>query len=178
MAKNDNQQQERRNGGLNLPHHFDHVGQFTESGKLGMWLFLVTEIMMFGGLFCGYAIYRVRHPEIFHYAHKYLDPTLGGINTAVLIFSSLTMAWAVRAAMLGQKKLLVIMLSLTFLCACGFMGIKGVEYKEKWEHGLLWARQYNPRPESTASQCPRRPQTRSRSRPHRANPCPHRPAIP
>jgi cytochrome c oxidase subunit 3 len=138
---------EHRQGGLNLPHHFDTVGQFNESGKLGMWLFLVTEVMMFGGLFCGYAIFRVRHPEIFIYAHRYLNPTLGGINTAVLIFSSLTMAWAVRAAMLSQKKILVIMLGLTFLCACGFMSIKGVEYHEKWQHGLLWARQYNPKHE-------------------------------
>lgn len=141
-------------GELNLPHHFDSVEQFTDSGKLGMWLFLVTEIMMFGGLFCGYAIYRVRHPEIFMYAHKYLNPALGGVNTAVLIFSSFTMAWAVRAAMLGQKKTLVLMLCVTFACACGFMGIKGVEYKEKWEHGLLWAGKYNPAHETASADAP------------------------
>ena len=66
-----------------LAHHFDsHVQQF-ESGKLGMWIFLATEILLFGGLFCAYAVYRANHPEIFVYAHRYLDTTLGGINTAI-----------------------------------------------------------------------------------------------
>ena len=90
-----------------LAHHFDTPQQQFESGKLGMWLFLATEILLFGGLFCAYAVYRANHPEIFIYAHQFLDKTLGGINTIVLICSSLTMAWAVRAAQLGQRRLLV-----------------------------------------------------------------------
>lgn len=126
------------------PHHFESRRQHSESNKLGMWLFLCTEIMMFGGLFCGYAVYRANHPEIFAYAHQFLDTTLGGINTLVLITSSFTMAMAVRAAQLSQKKLLIWMLIVTFACACGFMGIKGVEYNAKWKHGLLWGKKYKP----------------------------------
>jgi cytochrome c oxidase subunit 3 len=127
-----------------LGHHYDSHAQQFESGKLGMWLFLVTEILLFGGLFCAYAIYRANHPEIFHYGHEYLDKTLGGINTLVLISSSLTMAWAVRAAQIGAQRLLVILLALTLLGGAGFMGIKYTEYKHKWEHGLLWGEHFDP----------------------------------
>lgn len=127
-----------------LAHHFDSSEQQFESSKLGMWLFLATEILLFGGLFVAYAVYRVNHPEIFEYAHHYLDKTLGGINTVVLICSSLTMAWAVRAAQLGQRNKAVVLLFLTLLCAFGFMGIKFIEYKAKWEHGLLWGKNYAP----------------------------------
>lgn len=127
-----------------VPHHFDSARQQYESNKMGIWLFLCTEIMMFGGLFCGYAVYRANHPEIFVYAHQFLDTTLGGINTLVLICSSLSMAWAVRAAQLSQKKVLIVMLVITFFCACTFMCIKGVEYNSKWKHGLLWGKQYKP----------------------------------
>jgi cytochrome c oxidase subunit 3 len=88
-------------------------------------------------LFAAYAIYRGIHPEIFVYAHQFLDKVLGGINTVILLCSSLTMAWAVRASQLGQRKLLIALLSLTLLGGFGFMGIKYVEYKAKWEHGLL-----------------------------------------
>ena len=75
-----------------LQHHFDTPQQQFESSKLGMWLFLSTEILLFGGLFCAYAIYRANHPEIFLYAHQFLDKTLGGINTLILIASSFTIA--------------------------------------------------------------------------------------
>ena len=127
-----------------LQHHFETPAQQFDSGKLGMWLFLATEIVLFGGLFCAYAVYRANHPEIFIYAHTFLDTNLGAINTVVLLTSSLTMAWGVRAAQLGQTKLLTILLCLTLLGGFGFMGIKTIEYKSKWEHGLLWARSYNP----------------------------------
>ena len=120
-----------------LQHHFDNPEQQFDSGKLGMWLFLATEVLLFGGLFVAYAVYRANHPEIFVYAHQFLDKRLGGINTLVLICSSLTMAWGVRAAQLGQQRLLKILLSLTILGGFIFMGIKYVEYKQKWEHGLL-----------------------------------------
>jgi len=126
----------------NLAHHFDNPTQQYESGKLGMWLFLATEVLMFGGLFCAYTIFRANFPEIFHYGHRFLDVRLGAINTVVLICSSLTMAWAVRAAQLGQKALLIVMLSLTLACAGGFMGIKAIEYTAKFEHGLLWGKAY------------------------------------
>ena len=87
-----------------LQHHFDTPLQQFDSAKLGMWLFLATEILLFGGLFVAYAIYRANHPEIFSWAHHLLDTKLGAINTVVLLTSSLTMAWGVRAAQLGQRK--------------------------------------------------------------------------
>lgn len=128
----------------NLAHHFETPLQQFEAGKLGLWLFLTTEILLFSGMFCAYAVYRHNHPEIFEYAHLWLNKILGGINTLVLIFSSFTMAWAVRAAQLGQRKLLVALLSITLLCGFGFMGIKFVEYKAKFEHHTLWGERYNP----------------------------------
>lgn len=132
-----------------LADHFESQEQQFASGKLGMWIFLLTEILLFGGLFCAYAVYRANHPEIFVYAHQFLDKNLGGINTMVLILSSLTMAWGVRCAQLNQRRGLVVCLALTLLCACGFLGIKYVEYKAKWEHGLLWASRYKPTAEAT-----------------------------
>jgi cytochrome c oxidase subunit 3 len=127
-----------------LHHHFDTPQQQFNSDKLGMWLFLVTEILLFGGLFCAYAVYRANHPEIFVYAHKFLDKNLGALNTVVLIFSSLTMALAVRAAQTSNKKALLIFLGITVACAFTFMGVKYVEYKAKWQHGLLPGKSYNP----------------------------------
>src|SRR5207302_6598702 len=91
-----------------LAHHFDTPEQQYQSGKLGMWVFLATEILMFGGLFCAYAVYRHNHPDVFEYAHKWLDKTWGAINTIVLITSSLTMAWGVRLAQLGKQRGLLI----------------------------------------------------------------------
>ncbi len=133
----------RYEGKHHLAHHFDTRRQQFDSHKLAMWLFLVTEVLMFGGLFCAYAIYRASHPEIFLFAHTLLDKNLGAINTIVLLLSSFTMAWAVRAAMLGQRRLLVALLSVTLLCGFGFMGIKALEYKHKWQHGLLWGQNFD-----------------------------------
>ena len=139
-----------------LQHHFDTSEQQFDAGKLGIWLFLATEILLFGGLFCAYAIYRANHPEIFLYAHQYLDKVLGGTNTVILLCSSLTMAWAVRASQLGQRKFLIALLSLTLLGGFGFMGIKYVEYKAKWEHGLLPGTHFAPheRAEGEAAAAP------------------------
>ncbi len=131
-----------------LAHHFDTPQQQFESGKLGMWMFLATEVLLFSGLFCVYAVYRASHPEVFEWAHRFLNVTLGGINTMVLITSSLAMAWAVRAAQLGQQRLLAICLSLTLLGGFSFLGIKYIEYKNKWEEGLLWAGKYKPTAEA------------------------------
>lgn len=128
-----------------LAHHFESMSQQFAAGKLGMWIFLVTEILFFGGLFCAYAVYRANHPEIFVYAHHFLDKNLGALNTAILIFSSFTMAWAVRAAQLDRQYTLRLCLAITLLCAMGFLGVKYVEYRQKWEHGLLWAGMYHPR---------------------------------
>ncbi|MDH3628784.1 MAG: cytochrome c oxidase subunit 3 family protein [Acidobacteriota bacterium] len=125
-----------------LQHHFETPEQQADATKFGMWLFLATEILLFGGLFCAYAIYRANHPEVFMYAHQFLDKNLGAINTVVLLVSSLTMAWGVRAAQLNQQKLLKILLTLTLLGGFGFMGIKSVEYKSKFDHGTLWGKKY------------------------------------
>ena len=115
-----------------------------DAGKLGIWLFLVTEVLFFSGLFTAYVVYRSNHPEIFKYAHEFLDKKLGALNTAVLLFSSLTMAWAVRAAQLSQKKLLVTMLSLTLACAGMFLVVKYFEYTHKFHMGLYWAGSFKP----------------------------------
>ncbi len=125
-----------------LQHHFDTPQQQYESGKQGMWVFLATEILFFSGLFVAYTVYRAHHPEIFIYAHQFLDKTLGAINTVVLICSSLTMAWAVRCAQISCQKGLIVCLSLTLIFAFVFLGIKFVEYKHKWEHGLRWGKNY------------------------------------
>ncbi len=127
-----------------LAHHFDTPQHQFDSGKLGIWLFLVTEILFFSGLFCAYAIYRGLHPEVFEYAHYYLDTTLGAVNTCVLIISSVTAAWAVRNAQLKQTKMLVANITLTILCGFGFMGIKYVEYSHKIHDGLLPGDFYKP----------------------------------
>ena len=107
-----------------LQHHFADSTQQSESAKLGMWLFLVTEILLFGGLFCFYAIYRAWNPEIFHNAHFELDVTMGTINTIVLITSSVTMALAIRCIQLGQKQKAILNLSITLVLAFVFLVIK------------------------------------------------------
>ena len=98
------------------------------------------------GLICAYVIYRYHHPEIFVFGAHFLDKSLGALNTVILICSSFTMAWAVRAAQLRQRGILQVMLALTLLFAVGFLGVKSIEYSQKWKHGLLWASQYKPDP--------------------------------
>ena len=128
----------------NLAHHFESTEQQSQATKLGMWVFLATEILFFGGLFVAYTVYRVNHPEVFIFGAHFLDTALGALNTVVLIFSSFTIAWAVRAAQLKQIKLLKWLIIATMLCAFTFLGVKYVEYSAKWKHGLLWAGSYNP----------------------------------
>jgi cytochrome c oxidase subunit 3 len=121
-----------------LAHHYDTPEQQYQSSKLGMWIFLGTEILMFGGLFCAYGIYRHNHPEVFLYAaSEYLSTFLGGLNTLVLITSSLTMAWAVRCAQLGHQRGLAVLLALTLAGGGIFMLVKVVEYHDKWKHHVF-----------------------------------------
>jgi cytochrome c oxidase subunit 3 len=131
-----------------LAHHFDSPKHQFESGKLGIWLFLVTEVLFFGGLFCAYAVYRSLHPEIFVYAHYYLDTFWGALNTCVLIVSSLTAAWAVRNAQLGEQKKLVINIIVTIVLACCFLCVKYVEYAHKFHEHALPGRHFNPKHEA------------------------------
>jgi cytochrome c oxidase subunit III len=118
-----------------LAHHFEDLGQQHEAATLGMWIFLVTEVLFFGGLFLVYSIYRSMYTNAFAAASHELNVTLGSINTAVLIGSSLTMALAVHAAQLGQRRLLMFFLIATMLLGSVFLGIKAVEYYTKFvEH--------------------------------------------
>ena len=121
-----------------LAHHFESLEQQFDSNKLGMWLFLATEILFFGGLFACYAVLRVHNPVVFSYASQYLDTVMGGINTCVLIASSLTMALAVRYAQLGKRGALVLCLWLTMGGAVGFLVIKYFEYTHKIHDHLVW----------------------------------------
>ncbi|MHC4378376.1 MAG: cytochrome c oxidase subunit 3 [Planctomycetota bacterium] len=127
-----------------LAHHFDDHQQQFDSGKLGIWAFLVTEVLFFSGLFCAYSIWRAQHPEIFLYAHHYLDTFWGAFNTGVLLFSSLTAAWAVRSAQLENWTGVKINLIITILCAFGFMGVKYIEYSAKFAHGTGPGQFYEP----------------------------------
>lgn len=134
-----------------LAHHFDTPEQQFDSGKLGIWLFLVTEILFFGGMFCAYAIFRSLRPDVFEGCSQFLNTKLGAINTGVLLFSSLTMAWAVRCSQTEEHKGLTAMLAATLSCAMLFLGVKAIEYSHKWGMGLLPAGMYfydpaNPHP--------------------------------
>ncbi|HEV8383236.1 MAG TPA: cytochrome c oxidase subunit 3 family protein [Candidatus Acidoferrales bacterium] len=127
-----------------LRHHFDDLNQQHAAGTLGMWVFLVTEIMFFGGLFAAYAIYRSLYLTGFEAGSRLLDIKLGAINTAVLIASSLTMALAVHAAQTSSRKALIVFLILTMILGGVFLGIKYVEYHHKWETQLVPGLRFSP----------------------------------
>lgn len=120
-----------------LRHHFDNPAQQEGAAKLGMWIFLATEILMFSGLFLAYFFVRSSFPEMVLEAHEKLDKVLGSVNTVVLITSSLTMALAVRAAQTNQRKQARWFLLVTLLCAATFMVVKYFEYTAKISHGTL-----------------------------------------
>jgi len=115
-----------------LRHHFDDMEQQFDSATLGMWVFLLTEIMFFGGMFGAYTMYRGMYPEAFASTSLHMNPAFGAANTAVLIVSSLTMALAVRSARTGNQKLLQMFLVLTMIFGLAFLVIKGFEYHEHW----------------------------------------------
>jgi cytochrome c oxidase subunit 3 len=117
-----------------LQHHFTDLEHQREASTLGMWVFLVTEVLFFGGMFTAYVVYRSTYRPAFEGASNLLDIRLGTINTAVLLLSSLTMALAVRAAAQGRKKLIVFFLSSTIILGAVFLGIKVVEYSQKFAH--------------------------------------------
>jgi cytochrome c oxidase subunit 3 len=120
-----------------LHHHFDDLHQQKSSVTLGMWLFLVTEVMFFGGLFMAYIFYRAAHPEAFVAASHHLDVTLGTVNTVVLIGSSFTMAMAVHAGEQGNRSQIQLFILLTMLLGTVFLGIKAYEYHHKWVEHLV-----------------------------------------
>ena len=122
---------------VGLAHHFDDLEQQKEAGTLGMWAFLITEVLFFGGLFGAYAVYRSSYPDAFMRASAQLDVDLGGINTIVLICSSLTMALAVYAGQKGSKNGIIAGLVGTWVFGAAFLVVKYFEYKAKWEHHLI-----------------------------------------
>lgn len=122
--------------GVNVASHYRDENHQYASNKEGIWLFMVTEILMFGGLFVGYLIFHSIYPEMFAEGAKYLDWRLGFINTLVLIFSSLTMALGIYFNQIGQPKKATIALALTLVCGAIFMMIKYFEYTHKFHLGL------------------------------------------
>jgi cytochrome c oxidase subunit 3 len=131
-----------------LQHHFDTMAQQKEAAVIGMWVFLLTEILFFGGLFAAYMIYRVWYFDAFAEASRSLDLFWGGLNTAVLIGSSLTMAMAVRGAQTNKRVATVNWLILTMILGAVFLGVKVIEYSDKFEHhhvpgpNFVWAAEH------------------------------------
>ncbi len=125
-------------------HHFASPGQQLSAAKLGMWLFLAQEVLFFSGIFVAYGIYRTHHPEAFSIGSHLLDWKLGGLNTVVLLFSSLTAALAVRSSRIGDTRATSRYLLLTIICACIFLVVKYFEYSAKFSHGLLPGKFFDP----------------------------------
>jgi cytochrome c oxidase subunit III len=120
-----------------LAHHFDTIEKQDYAVRLGMWLFLGTEVLLFAGLFLGYTVYRHFYHEAFHEASRHLDLWAGTTNTIVLITSSLTVALAFHAIKQNKTKLTVGLLVFTVICAAVFLFIKGIEYHHKFQEGAL-----------------------------------------
>lgn len=120
-----------------VAHHFGNAEQEFDSAQLGMWVFIAQEILFFTGLFVAYTVFRVYYPETWLEGSKHLDATLGGINTAVLIISSLTMVLSVRSAQLNQKRNTLLFLGITITCAFIFLIIKYFEYSHKIHLGYM-----------------------------------------
>ncbi|MEX0718188.1 MAG: cytochrome c oxidase subunit 3 family protein [Planctomycetaceae bacterium] len=120
-----------------VAHQFDDAEQQFDAARLGMWLFLATEVLFFGGLFTGYAIYRAMYPAAFHLASTRLDVVWGTVNTAVLLVSSLTMALAVHAAQSNDRRGCGRFLVATMLLGAAFLGVKAYEYVHKFHEHLL-----------------------------------------
>ena len=116
-----------------LREQFETPEQQKEVSTLGMWVFLVTEVMFFGGLFLAYMVYRRLFPEVFSTASNTLNIVIGAVNTAVLLCSSFTMVLAVHAAQIGSRKAIVVFLILTMLLGGVFLGVKAYEWNEKFE---------------------------------------------
>jgi len=121
----------------NLQHHFFSMDQQLEASVLGMWVFLVTEVMFFGGLFMAYIVYRTMYPSAWVASSHELNVYMGWGNTAVLIISSLTMALAVRSAQIGSRGGQIVNLILTMILGSVFLVVKYFEYAAKFEHHLV-----------------------------------------
>ncbi len=116
---------------------FEDAVQQHEVSSLGMWVFLATEVLFFGGMFLAYLVYRSTYPAIFAEASHFQNIALGGINTGVLLCSSLTMALAVHSIQTGNRRRTILFLIVTMILGVVFLGIKGVEYTAKYEEHLV-----------------------------------------
>jgi cytochrome c oxidase subunit 3 len=134
-----------------LAAQFEDMGVQLATGKLGIWLFLASEVLFFSGLFVAYGVYRAHHPELFRYASFFLDWRLGATNTVVLVSSSLAAAWSVRAAQLGHRRALTLSLFATLGLAATFMVVKYLEYSHKLHHGVGWGASCHPSQELLAT---------------------------
>jgi cytochrome c oxidase subunit III len=123
--------------GVAVQTHYNDVDHQFSSAKQGIWLFMVTEILMFGGLFVGYALYHMKYPEMFAEGARFLDWKLGFVNTLVLIFSSLTMALGIYYIQVNQVKKAISALIITVICGAIFMVIKYFEYTHKFHLGIF-----------------------------------------
>ena len=126
-----------------LAHHFDSIEKQDYAVRLGMWLFLGTEVLLFGGLFLGYTVYRHFYHEAFHEASRHLDLWAGVTNTIVLITSSLTVALAYYEIKRNNQRRAAGLLIFTILCALVFLVIKSIEYAHKFEEGALPGAHYH-----------------------------------
>ena len=133
-----------------LHHHFVSSEQQFDAAKLGMWLFLITEVLLFSGMFVAYTVYRVWHPEVFAHVSELLDWELGALNTLVLLASSFTVALSIHFAQKDEKEKVVVLLLLTLLCALAFMVVKYFEYTGKFSHGVFPGAGYAPHGEGYA----------------------------
>jgi cytochrome c oxidase subunit 3 len=127
-----------------LKHQFDDLAQQHATTSLGMWIFLVQEVMFFGGLMCGYVVYRTMYPGAWHAGSHELSIILGAFNTGVLIASSFTMAMAVYSAQTGKNRALIGFLIATLILGSVFLGVKVYEYNHKWEEGLVPGLKFHP----------------------------------
>ncbi len=130
-----------------LAHHFDTPVQQFDTAKLGMWAFLVQELLFFSGMFVAYGVYRSWYPDMFKMASHQLNKEMGAFNTVVLLFSSFTAAMAVRSSQLGKVKATGNYILTTIACACAFLVVKYFEYAHKFHAGLLPGRYFHVHPE-------------------------------
>lgn len=127
------------------------MDQQFDASKMGMWLFLVTEVLLFSGMFVAYTVYRQWHPEVFKAVSTALSWKLGGLNTLVLLFSSFTVAMAINSIQRNKKQATVMYLVITWLCAAAFMVVKAIEYNSKFAHGVFPGGNFAPHGEHYAA---------------------------
>lgn len=133
-----------------LRHYFVSSEQQFSAAKMGMWLFLVTEVLLFSGMFVAYAVYRAWYPEVYSVSSELLDWRLGTLNTIVLLASSFTVALSIHFIQKNEKEKVIVLLLLTLLCAAVFMVVKYFEYTGKWSHGIFPGAGFAPHGDYTA----------------------------